>query len=67
MHISLPKHQLNLHEYIFLGAGVCTLIAAPYLASWGFYLWSLVKIVYLTGLVILFLERPKPSISGKTN
>lgn len=49
--------SLKLNEWIFLFAGVATLLAIPFLAFGGFYLWITIKTIYLLGVITLFYVR----------
>ena len=46
----------KLHEWVFIFAGIITLIAIPFLSQGGFYLWLAVKSIYLIGVIVLFLK-----------
>jgi len=48
--------RLKLNEWIFLIAGISTLIAIPFFEIGGFYLWFTVKLIYLLGIIILVVE-----------
>jgi len=51
--------HLKLSERIFIMAGLFTLISVPFLQTAGPLLWAAVKVVYLLGLVALFVEKKK--------
>lgn len=49
--------NLKLKEQVFLVAGVLTLVAVPFLSMGGFYVWLVVKTVYLFGIIFLFFKK----------
>ena len=49
--------HLKLNEWIFLCAGIATLVAIPFLRIGGFHLWIAVKAIYITGLVVLLMQK----------
>lgn len=48
--------DINLHEKIFITAGVLMIFSVPFLNDWGFSAWFAVKIVYLTGLIVIYVR-----------
>jgi len=50
-------HPFRLSDWVFLAAGILTFAVIPFLSSGGFYLWGAVKLVYLLGVIFLFLKK----------
>ena len=53
----MTSWHLKGSDWIFLGAGVFTLISIPVIHIFGFPLWVAVKIVYVLAIIILLIER----------
>lgn len=46
----------KLNEWIFIAAGVGTLVAIPFLSMAGFWLWAVVKMIYFLAIIVLLIE-----------
>jgi len=53
----MTSWHLKWSDWIFLVAGVFTLVSIPVIHVFGFPLWALVKIVYVLAIIILLIER----------
>jgi len=57
----MKLENLKRTERIFLTAGLFTLLAVPFLGIGGFYLWFIIKLVYLSGIISMFIPHPSES------
>lgn len=49
--------RLPLAEKVFILTGILTLFSVPFLATGGFYLWLIIKIVYLIGILLIIRQK----------
>jgi len=48
--------NLEIHERIFIAAGMLMILTIPLLATGGFYIWLAVKTIYLLGIIMLIRQ-----------
>jgi len=53
----MTSWHLKGSDWLFLAAGVLTLISIPVIHIFGFPLWTLVKIVYVLAIITFLIER----------